>query len=314
MKRCRKDTRTTQIDTLDIYRRDVERYPLLTRTEEQELGRRKDEGDRDALQQLILCNLRLVISYAIKYASNNIDPLDLIQEGNIGLMRAAEKFDYRRGIKFSTYASLWIRSAIGHTLMQRNQTVKIPYGVCMEIRRLRNTKERLSVRLGRQPYSHELAEALSCTPDELFQLESFGYLKEVSLDTPRGTSKKTLGSCLPSRLAINPEHLSEVRIQFDALQQEVRDKMKLTSERSGTMIAMRFGLSDEQRLMPYEEIGRSLGVKKQTVQQLTTKALRRASGDGTSWSQVVAWMSKTYEELSELQEVILSWDTNAQSA
>lgn len=314
MKRCRKDTRTTQIDTLDIYRRDVERYPLLTPTEERELARSKDEGDREALQQLILCNLRLVISYAIKHAGKNIDPLDLIQEGNIGLMRAAEKFDYRRGIKFSTYASFWIRSAIGHTLTQRNQTVKIPYDVCMAIRRLRNTKDGLSVRLGRQPYSHELAEALGCTTDELFQLEAFGHLKETSLDAPVGTSNKTFGSCLPSRSAVNPEHLAEVRIRFDALQQEVRDKMRLTSERSGTMIAMRFGLSDDQRFMQYGEIGRSLGVKKQTVQQLTTEALRRASDDGTSRPQIVAWMSETYKELSELQEVIQSWDANAQSA
>ena len=185
-------------DAMSLFLQEVRRYPLLTREEEADLAQRIERGDLEAKAQLVNSNLRLVISNARKYQGHDLPLLDLIQEGILGLIRAAEKFDHRKGFKFSTYATFWIRQAIQRALDNRARTIRIPVHLGQRERKIRRAERELTGRLGREPTEEELAQAAELTPEEV--RETLDAARVVtSLDRPVGEQEETsLGALLPS--------------------------------------------------------------------------------------------------------------------
>ena len=255
-------------EALDLFLEDIRRYPLLDKGQETELARRIEQGDLDAKERMINSNLRLVVSIAKRYQGHGLALLDLIQEGMLGLIRAAEKFDHRRGFKFSTYATFWIRQAVQRGLANKGRTIRIPVHVGLRERRIAQAERELSSRLGRDPSIEELAAEAELSPDEVRELLE-APRAVTSLEQPVGDDGTTaLGALLPSDER-PPEEEVELSLRRDA----VRVALERLPERERRVIQMRFGL-DGHRHAPLREAGRQLGLSSEGVRKLESRALR----------------------------------------
>ncbi len=257
--------RTT--DAMALFLREVARHPLLTREQEVELAKRIERGDLQAKEQLVNSNLRLVISNARRYHGLDLPLLDLIQEGILGLIRAAEKFDYRRGYKFSTYATFWIREAIQRAIANRARTIRIPVHIGQRERKLARAANELQARLGREPSDDELAEAAGLSLREVRETRDAARVV-TSLDRPVGEDGDiSLGALIESGEPA-PDEEVEIALQKDA----VRTALERLPERERQVVRLRYGIDGDDPT-PLREAGRRLGISSDEVRRLERRAL-----------------------------------------
>ena len=265
----RDETRETSRANLGVYLSEISRIKLLTREEEQELARRVRAGDEAAKQRMIEANLRLVVQIARRYLNRGLPLPDLIEEGNLGLLRAVEKFEPERGTRFSTYATWWIRQAVTRALANQARTIRLPVHVELLLTRYAREQRRLTQALGRPPTTEEMAKALDTSEREIAELEEVRQ-HPVSLDAPAGgESTATLGDLIADRAAV-PESFAEL----------FRDRSDLVSvfddlaANERTVLRRRFGLEgDEPETL--EAIGQRLGLSRERVRQLEGSGLRK---------------------------------------
>jgi RNA polymerase primary sigma factor len=263
------DVAVVTTDALQMFMNELRNYPLLSGKEEIELAKRIERGDLEAKDRLINSNLRLVVSLAKKYPTYDLTLLDLIQEGIFGLVRAAEKFDWRKGYKFSTYATFWIRQAIQRGIENRARTIRIPSHVGIRQRKLTKAEADLKRELGRDPTEEELAEASGLKLAHVQEARE-AMRTVVSLDRPVGGDDDTsFGALLPSDDATPDEEVA-VSLEQDA----VRRAVAQLPDRQREVVRLRYGINggDPQRL---SETGRQLGISPERVRQIETDALRR---------------------------------------
>ena len=258
-------------DTLRQYLNEIGRYRLLTREEEVALSKRIERHDQGAKNSLVEANLRLVFSIAKRYTDRGLALLDLIQEGNLGLMRAAEKFDWRRGFKFSTYATWWIRQAILRAIAEQSRTIRIPVHMVDRINGLVRLREQLRAQLEREPTIEEIAEKAQITPARVEKVLSFGQ-EPVSLAMPVGSEDgdAEFGEFLEDRHAETPYERAEKVLR----RRDVEALLATLPERSRRIIELRFGLGDADP-MTLEDIGRQVGVTRERVRQIEGETLAR---------------------------------------
>ena len=255
-------------DPLKLYIRSIGNGRLLTREEERELARRKDEGDEMAKRRLIEANLRLVMSITRNYTRAGVPLLDLIQEGNLGLIRAVEKFDYRMGYKLSTYATWWIRQAVTRALSDQGRTIRLPTHVAERVRRLLRVRRQLAQKLSREPTPTELARETGEKEDKVVEL--LGLVDDpVSLDTPVGDGESLFSDLIEDVTSAQPDERTAVELRSGELERA----LARLNPRMRRVLALRFGLDGEQA-MTLEEIGAELGVTRERVRQLESRALR----------------------------------------
>jgi RNA polymerase primary sigma factor len=255
-------------DPLKLYVRQIGDGPLLTATQERELARRKDMGDEEAKRRLIESNLRLVMSIARNYQFAGVPLLDLIQEGNLGLIRAVEKFDYRRGFKLSTYATWWIRQAITRAIADQGRTIRLPVHVVDQVRRVTKARRTLGQKLGREPTPAELAKE---TGFEQKRVEELLDLVEdpVSLETPIGEGDSLYADLMEDEAAALPEEVTAEHLR----RAEVQEALEKLSPRQRKVLELRYGLAGEHP-RSLEEVGKVLGVTRERVRQLESNAFR----------------------------------------
>src|SRR5215204_4906821 len=256
-------------DALQLFLRDVRRHPLLTAADEVELAKRIERGDLEAKERMVNSNLRLVVSLAKKYQGHELSLLDLIQEGILGLIRAAEKFDWRKGYKFSTYATFWIRQAIQRGLANQGRTIRIPVHIGQRERKIARVERELAVKLERAPTDEEIAEAADITLRDLEETRDAARTV-TSLDRPVGEGDDTaLGDLFASD---RPEPSEEAEI---ALREEaVRRALDNLSEQERRVIQLRYGINGHDPT-PLREAGRKLGLSPERVRRIEHKALER---------------------------------------
>jgi RNA polymerase primary sigma factor len=255
-------------DPLKLYVRQIGDGPLLTAQEERELARRKDEGDEEAKKKLIESNLRLVMSITRNYVNSGVPLLDLIQEGNLGLIRAVEKFDYKMGYKLSTYATWWIRQAVTRAIADQGRTIRLPVHVVDQVRRVMRARRVLTQKLNRDPLPHEIAK------ESGFEVKRVNELLDlvedpVSLETPVGDGDSSYGDMLEDVNAEQPDFVLAELLRGVELQLA----LEKLSERMRHVLELRFGLAGETP-KTLEEVGTELGVTRERVRQLESRALR----------------------------------------
>jgi RNA polymerase primary sigma factor len=256
--------------SLDQYLREISSYPLIDRDEEGILARKIRRGDREALEKLVNSNLRFVVSIAKKYQNQGVALADLINEGNLGLIRAAEKFDETRGVKFISYAVWWIRQAILQALAEQSRIVRVPLNRAGELHRIGKRSSALVQELGREPTVGELAEGLEVDADELYKTMSIA-MAHLSLDAPLvpGEDNKLL-DYLPDEVRPGPEQEAFEK----ALKINVEAALSTLKPREATILRLYYGLDGEEA-MTLEEIGQQLGVTRERVRQIKERALAR---------------------------------------
>jgi RNA polymerase primary sigma factor len=257
-------------DAMSIFLREVSRYPLLTAAEEKELARRVEAGDAAAKERMVNSNLRLVVSIARRYRSNELTLLDLIQEGTLGLIRAVEKFDWRRGFRFSTYATLWIQQAIQRALANQSRTIRLPVHVVEHQQRVSRAERELLARTFRDPTVAEIAQEARL-PEERVAMVRDLPRAVTSLDRPVGEDDGTLGE-LVAAPAEDPLAELEVSLRNDALEHALDE----LPERDAEVLRMRFGLGDDEP-RTLTDIAKTMGVSRERVRQIEAAALRRLS-------------------------------------
>jgi RNA polymerase primary sigma factor len=256
-------------DSLQIFLRDIAQRRLLTAAEEVELAKRIERGDQDAKNRMIEANLRLVVANAKRYRGLGLPFLDLIQEGILGLIRAVEKFDYRRGFKFSTYATWWIRQAMQRGLQHHSRTIRIPVHIGQELTRVRTAERKLTTELGREPTIDELAARVELDPQQIEELRSAERVP-VSLETPVGSDGETeLGSMLPSE---GPSPLEEVAVELE--EASIRRALERLDPNARRVIELRFGIGGAEPLT-LREVAQQMGLSAEGVRKLERRALRR---------------------------------------
>ena len=258
----------TAEDPLKLYVRQIGGGPLLTREEERELARRKDEGDEEAKRRLIESNLRLVMAITRNYTKANVPLLDLIQEGNLGLIRAVEKFDYRLGYKLSTYATWWIRQAITRALADQGRTIRLPVHVADEVRRLLRARRQLAQKLNREPTLAELARESQQSEERVRELLEL-VETPVSLETPVGDGESLYGDLIEDVHSLAPHEQTAEH----ARGRELAGALEQLNPRMRRVLSLRFGL-DDGIPKTLEEVGSELGITRERVRQLETRALR----------------------------------------
>ncbi|TVR60446.1 MAG: RNA polymerase sigma factor RpoD/SigA [Gemmatimonadales bacterium] len=260
---------------LDQYLRDVSRHELITPDREKELGALAQAGDEDAVQELARANLRFVISVAKKYQNRGVSLTDLIQEGNVGLVTAARKFDPEQGVKFISYAVWWIRQAILAALANHGRSVRVPLNRASDLARIFREKERLKQELGRDPNPEELSAATDLTPELIESLQTLNAA-EIRLDAPIGDSEDSqLVERFINEEAAEPEQDVESRLLTEA----VTSALDTLEPRDAKVLRLYFGL-DGEREHTLEEIGNMLGVTRERIRQLRDRALRRLREGG----------------------------------
>ncbi len=257
-------------NALDQYLRDVSRHELLTPEQEIELGRRAQAGDEDAVQRLVRATLRFVISVAKKYQNRGVSLIDLIQEGNVGLVTAARKFDPEQGVKFISYAVWWIRQAILSALANQGRAVRVPLNRASDLARIFRERERLKQELRRDPTNEELAEAAKLTPETVEQLQTLNAA-EIRLDAPIGDSDD---SQLVERFIVEEAAEPEMAVEERLLSEQIERALDTLSPRDARVLRLYFGL-EGGREHTLEEIGNLLGVTRERVRQLRDRALKR---------------------------------------
>jgi RNA polymerase primary sigma factor len=257
-------------DPLRVYLREIAAAPLLTPEEEIELAKRIEAGDMEALQRFVRANLRLVVSIAKRYIGRGLSLLDLIQEGNIGLMRAVEKFDWRRGYRFSTYATWWIRQAITRAIADQGRTIRLPVHMTDSITRYHRVMTQLSQELGRPPRPEEIAEALSVQPEKIAQIVRAAQ-RTVSLDRPLGEEDETsLGDLIADEVSQSPEEIAEESL----MRRDIHEALEVLSPRERLVLQLRYGLTDGQP-RTLAEVGSLLNISRERVRQIENEALRK---------------------------------------
>ena len=266
----------TAEDPLKLYVRQIGGGALLTREEERELARRKDEGDEEAKRRLIESNLRLVMAITRNYTKANVPLLDLIQEGNLGLIRAVEKFDYKLGYKLSTYATWWIRQAITRALADQGRTIRLPVHVADQVRRLLRARRQLAQKLNREPTVAELAREAQQSEERVLELLEL-VENPVSLETPVGDGESLYGDLIEDVHSLLPHEQSAQQ----ARTRELAGALEQLNPRMRRVLSLRFGL-DGEAPQTLEEVGTQLGITRERVRQLETRALRelRAAAPG----------------------------------
>jgi RNA polymerase primary sigma factor len=260
---------TSTTDALQLFLNEIRRYPLLTAAEEIELSKRIEKGDMAAKERMINSNLRLVVSIAKKYQGQDLSLLDLIQEGIFGLIRAAEKFDWRKGYKFSTYATFWIRQAIQRGIANRARTIRIPVHIGQRERKIARTERELAAQFERQPTDEEISAASGVPIEQIQEIRDAGRAV-TSLDKPLGEEGDTAFGDLLASDAMTPEE--EVHLSLS--EQTVRRTLEELPETERNVLKLRYGINGDEPT-PLRETGRRLGMSPERVRQIESKALAK---------------------------------------
>ena len=273
-----KETMPTIVDTKDVsvddpvkmYLKEIGRISLLTAEEEVELAKRMEAGDMAAKRKLAEANLRLVVSIAKRYVGRGMHFLDLIQEGNMGLMKAVEKFDYTRGFKFSTYATWWIRQAITRAIADQARTIRIPVHMVETINKLVRVQRQLIQELGREPTDEEIAEAMGIDIEKVQDVRKIAQ-EPISLETPIGEEEDShLGDFIEDDTAVAPDEAAD----FTMLREQLDEILSTLTYRERKVLELRFGLVDGTP-RTLEEVGREFDVTRERIRQIEAKALRK---------------------------------------
>ena len=257
-------------DPVRMYLKEIGKVPLLSADEEVELAKRMEEGDAEAKKKLAEANLRLVVSIAKRYVGRGMLFLDLIQEGNLGLIKAVEKFDYKKGYKFSTYATWWIRQAITRAIADQARTIRIPVHMVETINKLVRVQRQLLQELGREPYPEEIAEHMNMPVDRVREIQKIS-LEPVSLETPIGEEEDShLGDFIQDENVPVPAEAAA----FTLLREQLEEVLGTLTEREQKVLKLRFGLEDG-RSRTLEEVGREFEVTRERIRQIEAKALRK---------------------------------------
>ena len=279
------DTRDVSTDTLQLFLKDIGKVPLLTAAQEVELAKRIERGEHAAKQAMVEANLRLVVSIAKRYRNQGLPFLDLIQEGTIGLVRAAEKFDYRKGFKFSTYATWWIRQAVARALADKARTIRMPVHVVEKLNKIVRSERALRAKLGREPSSLEIAIDLDLTADDVDQIRRSAQTP-ISLEKPVGDEDESeFGHFLTDETMLLPDEEAEVTFRKEAL----RAVLSALSHRERRVLELRYGLAGEQPCT-LDEVGRAFNVTRERIRQIESQSLKklRAMADSQKLKDVAA--------------------------
>ncbi|HHU91979.1 MAG TPA: RNA polymerase sigma factor RpoD [Halanaerobiaceae bacterium] len=257
-------------DPVRMYLKEIGKVPLLSAEEEIELAQRMEQGDEEAKRKLIEANLRLVVSIAKKYVGRGMLFLDLIQEGNLGLIKAVEKFDYRKGFKFSTYATWWIRQAITRSIADQARTIRIPVHMVETINKLVRVSRQLLQEMGREPTLEEIGREMGISPEKVREIRKIAQ-EPVSLETPIGEEEDShLGDFIEDEDAPAPASAAS----FILLKEQLDDVLDTLTEREKRVLELRFGIEDG-RPRTLEEVGKEFGVTRERIRQIEAKALRK---------------------------------------
>lgn len=257
-------------DHVKLYLKDIGKFPLLSMDEEVELAKKMSEGDEDAKQQLSQANLRLVVSIAKRYVGRGMQLLDLIQEGNLGLMKAVEKFDYQRGYKFSTYATWWIKQAITRAIADQARTIRIPVHMVETIHKQAKITRALLQELGRDPYPSEIAERMGIPESRVIEIQKIAQ-DPVSLETPIGEEEDShLGDFIEDDNAQSPGDV----VLSTMLREQLISVLSTLTPREERVIRLRYGI-DEGRPRTLEDVGKEFNVTRERIRQIEAKALRK---------------------------------------
>ena len=257
-------------DPVRMYFKEIGKVPLLTAEEERDLAIRIEQGDEEAKKKLCESNLRLVVSIARRYLNRGLSFLDLIQEGNLGLIKAVEKFDYTKGYKFSTYATWWIRQAITRSIADQARTIRIPVHMVETINKLIRISRQLLQEYGREPTSEEIAKEMGISVEKVREIKKISQ-DPVSLETPIGEEEDShLGDFIPDEDIPSPVDAAA----YSMLQKQLREVLDTLSEREKKVLILRFGL-DDGRPRTLEEVGREFNVTRERIRQIEAKALRK---------------------------------------
>ena len=257
-------------DPVRMYLKEIGRVPLLSADEEIELAKRIEQGDEEAKRRLAEANLRLVVSIAKRYVGRGMLFLDLIQEGNMGLIKAVEKFDYQKGYKFSTYATWWIRQAITRAIADQARTIRIPVHMVETINKLIRISRQLLQELGREPTAEEIAQEMDMSPEKVREIQKIAQ-EPVSLETPIGEEDDShLGDFIEDQEALAPADAAA----YELLKEQLEDVLDTLTEREENVLRLRFGL-DDGRTRTLEEVGKVFGVTRERIRQIEAKALRK---------------------------------------
>lgn len=257
-------------DSVRMYLKEIGKIPLLNAEQEKDLAQKMQDGDKEAKNTLVESNLRLVVSIAKKYMNRGLSLLDLIQEGNIGLIKAVDKFDYSKGFKFSTYATWWIRQAITRAIADQARTIRIPVHMVETINKLTRVQRQLIQDLGREPTIDELAEKMNMPVDKIRDIQRISQ-DPVSIDKPVGEEEDShLVDFIPSDEYVSPDD----EVSRELLKEDLIKVLDLLTEREAKVIRLRFGLDDDKQ-RTLEEVGRSLGVTRERIRQIEAKSIRK---------------------------------------
>lgn len=257
-------------DPVRMYLKEIGRVPLLSAEDEIELAKRIETGDEEAKRRLAEANLRLVVSIAKRYVGRGMLFLDLIQEGNMGLIKAVEKFDYEKGYKFSTYATWWIRQAITRAIADQARTIRIPVHMVETINKLIRVQRQLLQDLGREPTPEEVSAEMDLTPEKVREILKIAQ-EPVSLETPIGEEDDShLGDFIEDQEALAPSDAAA----YELLKEQLEDVLDTLTDREENVLRLRFGL-DDGRTRTLEEVGKVFGVTRERIRQIEAKALRK---------------------------------------
>ncbi|MBM0064328.1 RNA polymerase sigma factor RpoD [Alkalicoccobacillus gibsonii] len=257
-------------DPVRMYLKEIGRVQLLSAAEEIELAKRIEQGDEEAKRRLAEANLRLVVSIAKRYVGRGMLFLDLIQEGNMGLIKAVEKFDFQKGFKFSTYATWWIRQAITRAIADQARTIRIPVHMVETINKLIRVQRQLLQDFGREPTPEEVAEEMELTPEKVREILKIAQ-EPVSLETPIGEEDDShLGDFIEDQEALAPSDAAA----YELLKEQLEDVLDTLTDREENVLRLRFGL-DDGRTRTLEEVGKVFGVTRERIRQIEAKALRK---------------------------------------